>query len=106
MILILSSCILVAIHIALVHSNPGGDLVAQLVDKLNHAKTVAQSTIDAIYLEWEVDKYPKFLKSCFMNKISWELLSLKYQKKIMEAYLQRDRPSMFVISFTGRLVGR
>jgi hypothetical protein len=29
-------------------------------------------------------------------------LSLKYQKKIMEAYLFKDKKSVFVMSFTGR----
>lgn len=102
-------------HITLVNGSPdissgsggGGeknnnDLLTQLVDKLTNAKTIAQNTVNAIYSEWEVDKYPNFLKSCFMNKISWELLSLKYQKKIMEAYLYKDKKSVFVMSFTGR----
>ena len=108
--------VIVIMHITLVNGSPdissgggggGGeknnnDLLTQLVDKLTNAKTIAQNTVNAIYSEWEVDKYPNFLKSCFMNKISWELLSLKYQKKIMEAYLYKDKKSVFVMSFTGR----
>jgi hypothetical protein len=108
--------VIVILHIMVVNGNPnisggggggGGeknknDLLTQLVDKLTNAKTIAQNSVNAIYKEWEVDKYPNFLKSCFMNKISWELLSLKYQKKIMEAYLFKDKKSVFVMSFTGR----
>ena len=104
--------VIVILHVMVVNGNPnvsggGGeknknDLLTQLVDKLTNAKTIAQNSVNAIYKEWEVDKYPNFLKSCFMNKISWELLSLKYQKKILEAYLFKDKKSVFVMSFTGR----
>lgn len=53
----------------------------------------------------QVDKYPNFLKSCFMHKVSWEIMKLKYQKKILAVDSQPGKNSKFVISFLGRCDG-
>lgn len=37
-----------------------------------------------------------------MHKVGWELLKLRFEKKIVEAELYRNREVSFVISFTGR----
>jgi hypothetical protein len=75
----------------------------QYFSKLQSASDITASSIDKIYQEWQIDKYPNFLKSCFMHKLSWELMKLKFQKKIMTA-LAAKSPTKFVISFTGRYV--
>ena len=70
--------------------------------KLSSASAKAEEAITSIYNEWEVGKYPKFLKSCYMHKVSWELLKLKFQKKIVDAAESSAGKSNFVISFLGR----
>lgn len=76
---------------------------AALIAKIEKAHSAALATISSIREEWQVDKLPYFLKSCFMHKLSWELMKLKYEKKILAA-LEPSRSSAvtFVISFTGR----
>jgi hypothetical protein len=78
---------------------------AALIEKLNKAGVATQTVISAIRDEWHVDKLPYFLKSCFMHKLSWELMKLKYQKKILTALAPSSSGAVkFVISFTGRYV--
>lgn len=36
---------------------------------LNNALIQVNASIDSIYKEWQVDKYPNFLKSCFMHRL-------------------------------------
>ena len=39
---------------------------------LMRAAEVADSTIKGLVSEWQVEKFPNFLKSCYMHKNSWE----------------------------------
>ena len=76
-----------------------------LVDRVAKAETITKEIIESIRAEWQVDTLPYFLKSCFMHKLSWELMKLKYQKKILTAIdpaATSAQPVKFVISFTGR----
>jgi hypothetical protein len=73
-----------------------------VLDKLEQAIIVTKATIASIKEEWQVDKLPYFLKSCYMHKQSWELMKLKYQKKILSAIAPGSNGAKFVISFTGR----
>lgn len=76
---------------------------AVLIEKIDKAHGAAQATISSIREEWQVDKLPYFLKSCFMHKLAWELMKLKYEKKILAALEpSKSSPVTFVISFTGR----
>jgi hypothetical protein len=77
-----------------------------LVAKIDLAVGTTQTSIDAIFDLWDVKTYPYFLKSCTMHKMSWELLKLKYQARILESLrrAESDAPTKFVISFTGRFV--
>ena len=77
-----------------------GALNEAVVGKLDVAAAATKQTIDSIYKEWQIDKFPYFLKSCFMHKLSWELMKLKFQKKILASFLGGKQK--FVISFTGR----
>lgn len=74
----------------------------ELLAKLEVTASATKKSIDGIYSEWQIDKYPNFLKSCFMNKLSWELMKLKFQKKILSALAKPAEKTKFVISFTGR----
>lgn len=76
----------------------------ELVAKLDSTISATKSAVDGIHKEWQVDKYPNFLKSCFMQKVSWEIMRLKYQKKIIESFRSAagSPQTKFVISFTGR----
>lgn len=74
----------------------------ELVVKLEATESATKKSINDIYNEWQIDKYPNFLKSCFMSKMSWELMKLKFQKKILAALSKPAEKTKFVISFTGR----
>lgn len=75
----------------------------ELTVKLDKTIAATKSIIDSIYSEWQIEKYPNFLKSCFMHKLSWELMKLKFERKIMSALSPKStEPTKFVISFTGR----
>ena len=74
------------------------------IEKIDKALAITKATVDSIYKEWQVDKYPNFLKSCFMQKMSWEIMRFKFQKKVVDALKSSPgspKPT-FVISFTGR----
>ena len=71
------------------------------VKKLEEAVSKVQVSIDKIYNEWQVAKYPNFLKGCFMHKGSWEMMKYKLEQKIFNAAETKTK-SNFVISFTGR----
>lgn len=78
-------------------------LIEEMVSKLELAADATKGSIGSIFNEWQIDKYPLFLKSCFMHKLSWELMKLKFQKKILSALVPKDgEKTKFVISFTGR----
>lgn len=76
----------------------------ELVAKLDSTISITKAAIDGMHTEWQVDKYPNFLKSCFMQKMSWEIMRLKYQKKVIESFKSAAGApkTKFVISFTGR----
>lgn len=71
--------------------------------KLSAADTTVKASISALEKEWQVEMFPNFLKSCFMHKVSWEIMKLKYQKKVLASLSSTGRPK-FVISFTGRYI--
>lgn len=71
--------------------------------KLKGASNIAETIIQSIYNEWKIDKYPKFLKSCFMHKSSWELMKLKFMYVILSAE-ETQQSKDFIISFLGRYV--
>lgn len=83
--------------------NQTSALNEELVSKLEAAGTATKGSLGSIFNEWQIDKYPLFLKSCFMHKLSWELMKLKFQKKILSALAPKSaEKTKFVISFTGR----
>ena len=75
------------------------------VSKLETAAKATKASLDLIYKNWQIDKFPYFLKSCYMHKASWEMLKLRFQKKILAALTSTSvEKQKFVISFTGRYV--
>jgi hypothetical protein len=50
-----------------------------------------------IETDWEIGKYPSFLLSCGMTKVSWEMLIIRLQTKILTARFQSGE--QFTISF-------
>ena len=73
----------------------------EFAKKLDNGLISAKQAVKAIFDEWKVDKYPSFLKACFMHKVGWEMMKLRYQKKIIDA-AQSNSKTRFVISFSGR----
>lgn len=49
-----------------------------LKDTLDNAITVTKRSIENIYNEWQIDKYPKFLKSCYMHKVYFSSYIISY----------------------------
>jgi hypothetical protein len=75
----------------------------ELVTRLTAGEKATNQSIKAIHDEWEIDKFPNFLKSCFMHKMSWELMKLKFQRKVLTSLRAAEgQKPKFVISFTGR----
>jgi len=74
----------------------------ELVAKLESTTTATKKALDDINSEWQIDKFPNFLKSCFMHKMSWEMMKLKFQQRILTALAKPTEKTKFVISFTGR----
>lgn len=74
----------------------------ELAKKLKKGLQEAENTINSISNEWSISNYPLFLKSCYMHKVSWELLKLRYQRKIVNNVINKNNKMKFVISFTGR----
>lgn len=91
----------IAVLIALI-CNVGHALNEEHLIRLAAAARATNASLTEIYKEWQIDKFPNFLKSCFMHKLSWEQMKLKFQKKIIAAL--HDRKPKFVVSFTGRYV--
>ena len=84
-----------------VYVNVAQSLNENLLTKLDNAGIVTKKSIDFIYSKWQIDKFPYFLKSCYMHKTAWEMLKLRFQKKILAA-MSTSKAQRFVISFTGR----
>ena len=79
----------------------------ELAKKLKKGLSAAEVAIASISKEWSVEKYPNFLKSCFMHKVSWEMMKLRFQKKIVQAahaypHVGSQYGAKFVVSFLGR----
>lgn len=89
------SIVVLAVCLVLIHGSK------EFTEKLEKAKTVTKDTIDGISKEWQIEKYPNFLKSCFMHKHSWEYLKWKYMSKIVLSEMHQQ-PEKFVMSFSGR----
>ncbi len=73
----------------------------ELQTKLTTALATSKGVLDSLRKEWQIEKYPYFLKSCFMHKSSWEVMKWKYMVKILNAAINKKNEK-FVISFTGR----
>jgi hypothetical protein len=76
----------------------------EMLKILDNAKTVTESAIKAIYDEWEVDKYPNFLKSCSMHKSGYELMKMKLMSRILSSNEVPGHKGTFVASFLGSSV--
>lgn len=74
------------------------------LDKTNHQlKLIAD--------EWQIEKYPKFLKSAQMHKSTWLDMKIKFMKAIVAADISHQKKEAiaglsdkFIISFTGSSV--
>ncbi len=71
------------------------------IKKLDSGLEIVNAEVNAILKDWEVDKYPNFLRTCAMHKASLEILKRKFMKKILNAQIS-GKHEKFVISFTGR----
>ena len=79
------------------------------VKNLKNAKELVSVSIMNISNIWEIEKYPKFLKSCQMHKSSWIEMKLRFMSIIVSSSLHREKQhedfeKNFVISFTGSSV--
>ena len=76
------------------------------IEKMKSARDISNRAIRSMFIEWQVDKFPNFLKSCFMGKSSWDLMKHKFMKHILTAkeYQASGLQKNFVISFLGSSV--
>eukprot|EP00428_Durinskia_dybowskii_P085305 CAMPEP_0170431214 /NCGR_PEP_ID=MMETSP0117_2-20130122/41279_1 /TAXON_ID=400756 /ORGANISM="Durinskia baltica, Strain CSIRO CS-38" /LENGTH=599 /DNA_ID=CAMNT_0010690749 /DNA_START=31 /DNA_END=1830 /DNA_ORIENTATION=- len=104
--MISASAICLSLFLVFIVTSKGQVVDSAVLEKLEKAAGVAASTIASIRAEWQIDSLPYFLKSCSMHKLSWELMKLKFQKKILAAISSTPTSSKtkFVISFTGSSV--
>lgn len=70
-------------------------------DILAAAKKTTLDQINAIRTEWEIDKYPLFLRSAQMHKSSWEMMKHRFMAAIVSGM---EKKSEFHISFMGSSV--
>lgn len=71
---------------------------------LENAKPIVETAIKAIYDEWEIDKYPNFLKSLSMHKSGYELMKSKFMSRILSSNKVPGQKGSFVASFLGSSV--
>lgn len=76
---------------------------AVLKDRLGKSAAAIKATLKTLRERWDVDRYPNFLASAAMTHSAWELMKVKFQKKILQAHMD-GRKSSFVISFMGSSV--
>jgi hypothetical protein len=75
--------------------------VEKFKEKLAAALNVTKNSVKEIANEWQISKYPKFLKSAFMHKSAWETMKWKFMKKILTQQVT-GKQQAFVASFSGR----
>jgi hypothetical protein len=75
---------------------------SSLTDSLESAKKETVAELTKIRNEWEIDKYPLFLKSCGMHKSSWELMKHRFMEVIIKGLEKKD--ATFDIAFMGSSV--
>ncbi len=73
-----------------------------ILSKLTKSASVANLVVETIFNDWEVSKFPNFLRSGYLPEPSWDQLKLKFQHKILRGLLNKDTD--FTISFTGSSV--
>lgn len=77
----------------------------ELMKKLQAAKRVTNQQIHAIHMEWNIDQYPNFLKSCSMHRNGWLELIMRFVLSILDSNIETEHlTNEFVISFTGSSV--
>ena len=77
-----------------------------LEEMLGNSKKIATKQIKDIMTEWQVDKYPLFLRSAQMHKSSWELMKLRFMEAIMTGIESKSKSEKhkFLIAFMGSSV--
>lgn len=69
-----------------------------------------QKILDSMFERWKIREYPSFLNSVEMSETSWEILKLKFQRKILKALSDGGKKgsdgkvNKFVVSFLGSSV--
>ena len=76
---------------------------AALKERLSKSAEAIKATLKRLRERWDVDNYPNFLASAAMTLSAWELMKVKFQRKILQAHLDGKKTS-FVISFMGSSV--
>jgi hypothetical protein len=63
---------------------------------------VTLEALDLLEKQWEIHKYPNFLHSVKMSAKGWEMLKVRFEKKILEGLI--NGRSQFVAGFMGSSV--
>jgi hypothetical protein len=74
-----------------------------LYKRIKKSLEVTDEILGGIFKQWEVSRYPNFLRTCTMAESSWGNLRDKFEQRILAAELSRS-PKNFTVSFTGSSV--
>lgn len=94
---------IVVLGLVLLMGHAQGADDAVLKDRLSKSAAAIKASLKTLRERWDVDHYPNFLASAAMTHSAWELMKVKFQKKILQAHMD-GRKSSFVISFMGSSV--
>ena len=80
-----------------------GAMSVSLYSRIKRSLQVTDEILGGIYKQWEVSRYPNFLRTCTMTEASWDNLRSKFEQRILAAELNHS-PKNFTVSFTGSSV--
>jgi hypothetical protein len=75
--------------------------------RLESAIASADTILRSLRSRWRIDEFPNFLSSPIISHTSWQILKLKFERKILSSILnssKHDEEVSFVMSFMGSSV--
>jgi hypothetical protein len=86
-----------------VNADLNEELTNKLQINLKNSLINTDNILKKISDRWEISKYPNFLNSVAMTHTSWEVMKLKFQRKILES-ATGIKDVKYIISFMGSSV--
>jgi hypothetical protein len=82
------------------------EMPKEIREKFEASKKATDAAIQTLWDRWQISDYPNFLRSAAISHTSWEVMKLKFQRKILRVALGREteEDKTFIISFMGSSV--